>query len=118
MHVLLLLKKGDKYADEREAIRTIVAINKGRYGYRRITVELHKLGFCINHKVVMRLMKEEKLTCQVRLKKYRSYRGSEGKKSLLISSIETLMLQNQIKNGQQTLLNSTYLVAKYTYRLS
>ena len=76
---LAAIKKGDKYADEREAIRTIVAINKGRYGYRRITVELHKLGFCINHKVVMRLMKEERLTCQVRLKKYRSYRGSEGK---------------------------------------
>ena len=31
---LAAIKKGDKYADEREAIRTIVAINKGRYGYR------------------------------------------------------------------------------------
>ena len=27
----------------------------------------------------MRIMKEENLTCKVRLKKYRSYRGSEGK---------------------------------------
>ena len=27
----------------------------------------------------MRIMKEEGLTCKVRLKKYRSYRGTEGK---------------------------------------
>ena len=76
---LASIKKGDKYAEEREAIRILVAMNKGRYGYRRITIALHKLGIHINHKVVMRIMKEENLTCKVRLKKYRSYRGTEGK---------------------------------------
>ena len=76
---LASIKKGDKYAEEREAIRTLVAINKGRYRYRRITIVLHKLGIHINHKVVMRIMKEENLTCKVRLKKYHSYRGTEGK---------------------------------------
>ena len=76
---LASIKKGDKYAEEREAIRTLVEMNKGRYGYRRITIALHKLGIHINHKVVMRIMKEENLICKVRLKKYRSYRGSEGK---------------------------------------
>ena len=76
---LASIKKGDKYAEEREAIRTFVAMNKGRYGYCRITIALHKLGIHINHKVVMRIMKEENLTCKVRLKKYRSYRGTEGK---------------------------------------
>ena len=55
---LASIKKGDKYAEEREAIRTLVTINKGRYGYRRITIALHKLGIHINHKVVMRIMKE------------------------------------------------------------
>ena len=76
---LASIKKGDKYAEEREAIHTLVAMNKGRYGYRRITITLHKLGIHINHKVVMRIMKEENLTCKVRLKKYRTYRGTEGK---------------------------------------
>ena len=71
---LASIKKGDKYVEEREAIRTLVSMNKGRYGYRRITIVLHKLGFHVNHKVVMRIMKEENLTCKVRLKKYRSYR--------------------------------------------
>ena len=76
---LASIKKGDKYIEEREAIRTLVTMNKGRYGYRRITIALHKLGFTMNHKVVMRIMKDENLTCKVRLKKYRSYRGTEGK---------------------------------------
>ena len=56
---LASIKKGDKYAEEREAIRTLVAMNKGRYGYRRITIALHKLSIHINHKVVMRIMREE-----------------------------------------------------------
>ncbi|WP_350028841.1 IS3 family transposase [Megamonas hypermegale] len=37
--------------------------NHGRYGYRRVTLQLHKQGIKVNHKVVMRLMKEENLTC-------------------------------------------------------
>ena len=73
------LRRGDKYADIRDAIRTLVATHKGCYGYRRLTLELHKSGLHVNHKVVMRLMKEEGLTCRVRLKKYRSYRGPVGK---------------------------------------
>ena len=76
---LASIKKRDKYVEEREAIHTLVSMNKGRYGYRRIRIALHKLGFNVNHKVVMRIMKEENLTCKVRLKKYRSYRGTEGK---------------------------------------
>lgn len=59
-------------------IGQIVLENKGRYGYRRVTMELHKRGYIINHKVVMRLMKELDLTCRVRMKKYRSYRGEVG----------------------------------------
>lgn len=76
---LVSIKKGDNYAEEKEAIRTLVSMNKGRYVYRRITIALHKLDFNINHKVVMRITKEENLTYKVRLKKYRSYKGTEGK---------------------------------------
>ena len=53
--------------------------NKGRYGYRRITAELRKQGMVINHKTVMKLMKESNLYCFVRIKKYNSYRGNVGK---------------------------------------
>ena len=43
----------------------------GRYGYRRITAELRKRTFSVNHKTVQRLMKELGLVCRVRMKKYR-----------------------------------------------
>ena len=53
--------------------------NKGRYGYRRVTIELRHRGFTTNHKLVMKLMKQAHLTCMLKVKKYRSYRGEVGK---------------------------------------
>jgi len=53
--------------------------NKGRYGYRRVTIELRHRGFNTNHKLVMKLMKQANLTCMRKVKKYRSYRGEVGK---------------------------------------
>lgn len=60
-------------------ITAIFHENKGRYGYRRVTDELHNRGFGLNHKTVQRLMKELGLICRVRMKKYRSYKGEQGK---------------------------------------
>jgi len=40
-----------------------IAINFPRYGYRQITIELHRRGFEINHKVVYELMKIDNLLC-------------------------------------------------------
>ena len=60
-------------------ISTIYHDHKGRYGYRRITLELRNQGFLINHKTVQRLMKELGLKSLVRMKKYRSYKGNVGK---------------------------------------
>lgn len=73
------LSREDKYKELKTLIHNICNKNHGRYGYRRVTMQLHKQGIKINHKVVMRLMKEENLTCKVRAKKYKSYRGQEGK---------------------------------------
>ena len=53
--------------------------NQGRYGYRRITMELHSRNFPLNHKNVQRLLKELGLVCRVRTKKYCSYKGDFGK---------------------------------------
>ena len=69
----------DKYAKERAEIIAIYQQNQGRYGYRRIGIELRNRGFCLNHKTVQKLMKESGLKCMVRMKKYRSYRGEVGK---------------------------------------
>lgn len=72
-------KKLDKHHKVKEEISAIYLENQGRYGYRRITLELHNRGYCINHKTVQRLMKELHLKCMVRIKKYRSYKGEIGK---------------------------------------
>jgi transposase InsO family protein len=71
--------KADKYSEAKAAITEIYHEHKGRYGYRRITDEMRKRGFVINHKTVQRLMKELGLVCRVRMKKYKSYRGAIGK---------------------------------------
>ena len=73
------MQKEDKYASVKEEITTIYHENRGRYGYRRITAELRKRTFSVNHKTVQRLMKELGLVCRVRMKKYRSYKGEVGK---------------------------------------
>ena len=68
----------DKYAQAKAEIQSIFHENKGRYGYRRITDELHNRKIYLNHKTVQHLMKELGLICRVRMKKYRSYKGEKG----------------------------------------
>ena len=64
----------------KESIVTIFYENKKRYGYRRITQELHNNGLFVNHKTVQKLMRQLGLVCQVRArKKYNSYKGELGK---------------------------------------
>ena len=48
----------DKYSEIKEQITSIYHENRGRMGYRRITLELHNRGYYINHKTVQRLMKQ------------------------------------------------------------
>ena len=45
----------------RSMIQTIVLEHRHRYGYRRVARELHVRGFQVNHKRVMRLMREDNL---------------------------------------------------------
>ncbi|MFE3977291.1 MULTISPECIES: IS3 family transposase [unclassified Peribacillus] len=69
----------DKYTEIKSLIEEIFHTHKGRYGYRRITLELRNRGARINHKTVLRLMNELGLKSLVRMKKYRSYKGKIGK---------------------------------------
>lgn len=73
------LKLPDKYAREKEEIVNIFREHKGRYGYRRITAEMNNRGYVINHKTVLKLMKMCGIKCLVRLKKYKSYKGQQGR---------------------------------------
>ena len=73
------MKRVDKYELAKQEITAIYHENKGRYGYRRITMVLCDRDLPLNHKTVQRLMKELGLICRVRMKKYRSYKGEVGK---------------------------------------
>lgn len=74
-----LRSKIDKYQDIKKQIKSIYHQHKGRYGYRRITDELRKLGIIINHKTVLKLMNCLELKSLIRRKKYQSYKGEQGK---------------------------------------
>ncbi len=60
-------------------IKAIYEEHDGRYGYRRIRDELANRGQKVNHKKIQRIMKELGLKCLVRMKKYKSYKGTVGK---------------------------------------
>ncbi|SRP84319.1 IS150 ORF2 [Shigella flexneri] len=75
---LKALSKPDKYADVKKRIGEIYHENRGRYGYRRVTLSLHREGKQINHKAVQRLMGTLSLKAAIKVKRYRSYRGEVG----------------------------------------
>ncbi len=59
-------------------VQSIYDEHEGRFGYRRIRDELRNRGYKVNHKKVQRLMKELGIKCIVRIKKYKSYKGTVG----------------------------------------
>lgn len=78
-------KKDNKNSEDDEIIQTITDIckkHKSRYGYRRVTAELFwKYGLTVNHKRVLRLMRENKLLAKTRRKKkFRYFNSNEAVK--------------------------------------
>jgi putative transposase len=53
----------------RAAIQEVVLRHRRRYGYRRVTADLHRQGMVINHKRVSRIMREDNLLA-IRYRKY------------------------------------------------
>ena len=69
------ITKEDKNIEIKAKIREIFKEHKGRYGYRRITLEMRNQGYEINHKKVKRLMKVMGLYGITPKAKYKSYKG-------------------------------------------
>ncbi len=98
------LKAKDKYASEKEMIKSIFHDHKGRYGYRRVTAEMRNNDVVLNHKTVQRLMVQMGLKSQIRkdssTAKCATVHIKEKSDALLqTSSTETLPHQLQIANG-------------------
>ncbi len=73
------MNRPDPDAELKAEIQAIYNEHEGRYGYRRIRDELANRGKKVNHKKVQRIMKALGLKCLVRMKKYKSYKGTVGK---------------------------------------
>lgn len=69
----------DRYQHVKQLILKIYHHHKGRYGYRRIRLACRNEGILLNGKTVRKLMKELGISSLVRIKRYRSYRGAQGK---------------------------------------
>ena len=65
----------NKHDDAKKEIIRIYDDHKGRYGYRRIAMEMNNRGNIINHKTVSKLMSSLGLKSLIRRKKYISYKG-------------------------------------------
>lgn len=66
----------DSDATLKSRIHQVFEQHRGRYGYRRVALQLRQEGTLVNHKAVQRLMQVLGLKSLVRPKKYRSYRGA------------------------------------------
>ena len=63
-HACRTAEPPEKDVDLRAAIEQIVLEFPG-YGYRRVTQALRRAGWQVNHKRVLRLMREESLLCHL-----------------------------------------------------
>lgn len=118
------LDKPDKYSKVKQEITAIVKESRNSYGYRRVVLALNMKGYIINHKTVRKLMSQMGLTCQIRIKRYKSYKGTVGKiaKNVLkrIFSVDisnkkwvTDVTELKIKGRKIYLLYLIYLAEKY-----
>lgn len=72
------LQKAERPKSEiEEKVKKICLRHKLRYGYRRVTATLRKMGLCVNHKKVLRIMKQYHILSKVRRKKKKYINGAE-----------------------------------------
>lgn len=75
----LRLARPDPRARLKTAINDAFTEAKGRYGHRRIHLELVKCGWQVAKKTVLKLMREMGLLCRVRRRRrYNSFKGENG----------------------------------------
>ena len=72
--------KADRWADVRPHIREALSRTPDGMGCRQVAMVLRaEQGLAISGKTVLKLMREEGLSCRIRRKRYSSYRGEQGK---------------------------------------
>lgn len=72
-------RQAEPYLEVKAQIKSIFHQHQGRYGYRRVHLELRNQERFLNPKTVQKLMGQMNLKSTVRPKRYQSYKGSLGK---------------------------------------
>lgn len=101
------MSKVDKDLKNDEIMNKIIEIyyrHKGRYGYRRITLQLNNEGFKVNHKAVKRLMVKMGLYGITPRAKYKSYKGDFN------GTVKNLLLEKKVDEKK----HKTYYVRNFT----
>ena len=80
-YYLSIMNLPDKYAQTKKTMKLLHKKNNNSFGYRRMCLELRNKGIILNHKTVLKLMKQINICGKVRKKKYKSYKGRIGKVS-------------------------------------
>lgn len=74
------MSRPEKYKEVKEEMKAIFQENKGRYGYRRMTMELRNRGYKINHKTVQKLMRVLGIQgIRRKMRRFSTYKGTIGK---------------------------------------
>ena len=98
----------------REEIQSI-ALEWSAYGYRRITAELRRRGYVINHKRVRRVMREDNLLC-LRKKSFMKITNSDHKHLIYPNLAGDLELSGIISGSY--IIYSTRSFPIFSYNLS
>lgn len=69
----------DRYQQVNKLILKLYHQHKGRYGYRRLRLACRNDGGLLNGKTIRKQMKLLGISSIIRIKKYQSYRGAQGK---------------------------------------
>lgn len=81
-HYALRRKDDSRYPHKLVAEILQIRLDNPDFGYRTVTAELKNRGKRINHKVVLKIMKQNNVLCHAfdrKTRKYNSYRGTVGK---------------------------------------
>lgn len=101
------ISKIDKDLKNDETMNKIIEIyyrHKGRYGYRRMTLQLNNEGYKVNHKTVKRLMVKMGLYGITPRAKYKSYKGDFN------GTVKNLLLEKKVDEEK----HKTYYVRNFT----
>lgn len=107
------LNNTDGYDAIRKRIKSVYDENRGSYGYRRFCYALRNEGMLINHKTVLKLMRQLDLEAKRKRRHYTPIKAKwAGLLQILSTGISMRLLQ--IRSGRQMSRKYAYMMLRHT----